>query len=123
MTRFTMLFFIGAFGYGFLELLWRGHTHWTMFVLGGLCMYTLFTVFTHMEHSSIFTKAIVGGFIITAAEFLTGCIINLLLHWNVWSYASSPFNILGQVCLPYSVLWAVLSVPIAYLCEALKKFI
>ena len=36
MTRLIVLFLIGSFGYGSLELLWRGFTHWTMALTGGL---------------------------------------------------------------------------------------
>ena len=30
-----MLFLSGGAAYALLETVWRGHTHWTMFVLGG----------------------------------------------------------------------------------------
>ena len=32
-----ILFLFGGTGYAMLELLWRGFTHWSMFVLGGVC--------------------------------------------------------------------------------------
>ena len=32
-----LLFPIGSAGYGLVETLWRGHTHWTMLVAGGVC--------------------------------------------------------------------------------------
>ena len=32
-----ILFLFGGTGYALLELLWRGFTHWSMFVLGGVC--------------------------------------------------------------------------------------
>lgn len=36
-----ILFFIGGRLYTWFELLWRGYTHWTMFILGGLCFVIL----------------------------------------------------------------------------------
>lgn len=29
--------------------------------------------------------------------------------WNVWDYSDQPFNLLGQICLSYTLLWIPLS--------------
>lgn len=29
--------------------------------------------------------------------------------WNVWDYSNMPFNLLGQICLPFTVIWFFLS--------------
>ena len=31
-----VLFSIGAMGYGLIEILWRGYTHWSMLTAGGI---------------------------------------------------------------------------------------
>lgn len=123
MLRFLTLFTIGGTGYFLIEILWRGYSHWTMFVLGGLCFFSLFTTFTLMHNAPILIKAITGGLIITVMEFVTGCVVNLLLDWNVWNYSNAPFNILGQICLPYTILWSLLCIPIAYLCLFVEQYI
>ena len=28
---------------------------------------------------------------------------------NVWNYSALPLNIMGQICLPFSLLWLLLS--------------
>lgn len=43
--------------------------------------------------------------LITAAEFATGLVVNLLLGWQVWDYSAEPANLLGQICLRYSFYW------------------
>lgn len=123
MSKFVTLFLIGGAGYCTLELLWRNYTHWTMFILGGLCLYLLFTAFNFFEQSPLIVKALIGGTIITVMEFLTGCIINILLKWNIWNYSSVPFNLFGQICLLYSVFWVLLSIPIYYLCKLFRQYI
>ncbi len=45
---------------------------------------------------------------VTAVEFIFGVVFNVLLKMNVWDYSNLPFNILGQVCLLYTLLWGVL---------------
>ena len=51
----------------------------------------------------------IGSTIITVLEFITGCIVNLWLGWNVWDYSNLPLNLLGQICLPFSILWYFIS--------------
>ena len=43
--------------------------------------------------------------LITAAEFATGLVVNLLLGWQVLDYSAEPANLLGQICLRYSFYW------------------
>ena len=50
-----------------------------------------------------------GCAIITALEFVTGCIVNLWLGWDVWDYSRYKFNVLGQISLRSSVGWYFLS--------------
>lgn len=121
--RFVILFLIGSVGYSALEIMWRGYTHWTMFVLGGLCFYVLYNVFSLMDSYPVLLKALAGGAVITAAELVTGCIINLSLHWNVWNYSLVPYNFLGQICLLYSLIWVALCIPLSYLCSAFKVYL
>lgn len=104
-----ILFGGGGLLYILVELLWRGYSHWTMFLLGGLCF---FYAGIQNEHTSwekpLLLQSVQVALFITAAEFITGCIVNLWLGWNVWDYSGMPFNISGQICLPYSLLWVPL---------------
>lgn len=123
MLRFIILFLTGAVGYSMLEIIWRGYTHWTMFVLGGLCFFALYNLFSLLGTTPVLIKAVLGGVLITAAEFVSGYIVNIRLHWNVWSYAYMPHNFMGQICLTYSLLWVGLCVPLSYLCTFFRHYI
>ena len=37
LNKYLFLFDVGGLLYVLIELIWRGHSHWTMFILGGLC--------------------------------------------------------------------------------------
>lgn len=109
-----MEFILGLIGgrlYTWIELLWRGWTHWTMFLLGGGCFVVLglLNEYKIPWHWCLLRQAVVGACIVTGFEFLTGCIVNLWLGWGVWDYSDLPFNICGQVCLYYFLLWIPLS--------------
>ena len=97
---------IGGFIYVCLELLWRGRSHWTMFVLGAVCFVILGCINELFTWSMpIWKQAAIGTAIITVLEFATGCVVNLWLGWNVWDYSNTFMNLLGQICLPYIILW------------------
>lgn len=123
MLRFMILFFTGAVGYSVLEIIWRGYTHWTMFILGGICFVLLYGLFEHIPTYPVIVKAALGGALITVLEFISGYIVNIRLHWNVWSYSYMPHNFLGQICLGYSLLWTLLCVPLSYLCSFFRHYI
>ena len=110
---------IGAAGYGGLELLWRGYTHWTMLVLGGLCFLLIYAIATRLRRLSPMRKWTLCAAGITLMEFCTGCAVNLRLGWNVWDYGGVPGNLLGQICPRYALLWFLLSVP----CCGLSRFL
>lgn len=53
-----------------------------------------------------------GTVFITGVEFIFGCIFNISLGMNVRNYDNMPFNLLGQICLPFSLLWLLLCIPV-----------
>lgn len=111
---------IGAAGYSLLEILWRGHTHWSMTLAGGVCLPLIYRVHAGERHCLAVRSVICSG-IITTVEFAVGVVVNLLLGWQVWDYSGLRFNLMGQVCLLYSLLWCLLSAAICPVCRALKK--
>ena len=44
-SEFLVVFGIGSFLYGFIEVMFRGFTHWSMFLTGGIIFYLLYTLF------------------------------------------------------------------------------
>ena len=105
-----ILWLIGGLLYMGIELMWRGYSHWTMFVLGGICFVLLGRINEVIPwNMPLWLQGLIGTAIITGLEFITGCIVNLWLGWNVWDYSNVPFNVLGQICLPYILLWIPIS--------------
>lgn len=115
------IFIIGAVLYSGMEILFRGFTHWTMFLAGGLCITILYHIFARKKDIALWKKCLIGTLVITIIEFSFGCVVNLLLHWNVWDYSHFRFNLLGQVCLLYTALWFILSAPLAWFAKLLQK--
>lgn len=113
----SAIFTFGGIAYGLLELLWRGRTHWSMVLTGGVCFLSLYKIFKKLSNLSLLIKCILGSSIITIIEFCVGCVVNIWLKLKVWDYSKLPFNIKGQICLLYSTLWSLICIPINYLCK------
>lgn len=113
------VFALGSILYGLTEILWRGWTHWTMLLCGGIC-FTLMYLVSGSELSLV-KKWLLSTCIITTVEFVAGCIVNLRLHWQVWDYSSLPFNLLGQICPRFILMWFALSIPGVALCTLLHR--
>ena len=117
----TVVFLLGGVSYSLIEILWRGYTHYTMVLLGGVCFLSLYKLFNLMKDYSLLEKCVAGALLITTLEFTVGCFVNLVFHMNVWNYSSMPFNLLGQVCLVYSTLWGFLCIPINFLTKKIHS--
>ena len=114
-------FMLGGVGYGLLELIWRGRTHFSMVLTGGACLVAICAVNEKMKKRNIFLRASVCAAAITAAEFAVGMVVNRLLGMDVWNYGGMPGNVLGQICPLYSFLWFLLCVPICFTVERMGK--
>lgn len=108
--KYLFLFIVGGFAYFYMEILYRGFSHFSMIVCGGLAFIFcgLLNQNTHYQ-LTIPIQMIFSCFIITTLEFITGYIVNIRLHWNIWDYSSLPYNLYGQICLTYSLIWFILS--------------
>ena len=108
--KYFILGIIGGAVYVLLEMLWRGYSHWTMFLLGAVCFILIGLLNEVFEWDTpLILQMFCGCAIITALEFITGCIVNLWLGWEVWNYSQYKFNVLGQISLRSSVGWYFLS--------------
>ena len=109
--KYIFLFIIGGFSYFYLEILFRGFSHFSMIICGGLA-FVLCGALNQFAHFniSIITQMLLSAIIITLLELATGYIVNIKLRWNVWDYSSLPYNFHGQICAAYSFIWMLLSI-------------
>ena len=109
--KYLFLSLIGGTIYYCIELIYKGgESHWSMFVLGSICFVILGLLNEFLSwETPLWKQMTYGAIIITALEFITGCIVNLWLCWNVWDYTGVWGNILGQICLPFTIIWFFLS--------------
>lgn len=108
--KLGFLFIVGALIYLVVEILWDGNTHWTMGLLGGVCFVSIGGLNEFLNWNlAIWKQCLLGSLLITTLEFVFGVILNIWLGLNVWDYSTLPLNIKGQICLPFSLIWIVMS--------------
>ena len=122
LLEYLSIYVFGGIGYGSLEILWRGRTHWTMIVTGGVCSVLMYLIATR-SREPLWKKWIMSAAVISAAEFAVGCIVNLKLGWNVWDYSAMPLNLMGQICPRFSFVWLCLSIPGIFISQLIKKYV
>jgi hypothetical protein len=118
MKKYAVLFMMGGTLYPACEILCRGRTDFSMALAGGTCVCLIDRICNEkLRAMPLSVKCFAGSGIITAVEFLTGVIVNLILKMDVWDYSQMPMNILGQICLPFSILWYAATLPAMMLGE------
>ena len=109
-NKAVILFLIGAAAYALIEVAFRGYTHWTMAVLGGILFLMLGGLNEWIPwEMPLVLQCIIGAVMVTVAEFLAGLILNMWLGLGIWDYSDVPGNILGQICPQFSLAWLGLS--------------
>ena len=103
----SVLFCIGGGSYYGLELLWRGRSHSTMFVLGGACFLLIGQLNRVEPKLPLIPRMAAGSGICTAGELLFGMLFNQ--NYRIWDYRHQPWNLGGQICLMFTLLWIPLS--------------
>ena len=111
----SVLFCLGGALYVGLEFLWRGFSHISMFLAGGLCFLLIGHLGEVKPRLPLPLRILAGAGIITMVELGTGLLVNR--NYTVWDYRGQPGNFLGQICPAFCLLW----LPISWLAGAVYK--
>lgn len=102
-----------------LEMLWRGRSHISMFVAGGICFLLLGQLNRVKPRLPLALRCLAGAGIITCVELAAGLLANR--DYSIWDYRQLPLNYHGQICLVYSLLWIPVSLFAIALHNTLEK--
>ena len=109
MKEALALIFCGGTAYVAVELCWRGRSHWSMFLLGGVLFWLIGLMDEVWPGAPLSIQVALGTWTIVCAEFLTGMAVNRLLGLGVWDYTNQKHNLMGQICLPFAAWWTGLA--------------
>lgn len=113
--------------YFFLEVVWKtlhgkaDSISWTMLLLAIVLAVPLERCGAEMPwNTPLCLQAFSCGICITVAEFMSGLVLNVWLGLGIWDYSGLPLNIMGQICLPFTLIWCVLSMPAIVILDWLR---
>lgn len=122
LIKYPVLFITGGTLYVFIEILWRGYSHITMFFLGGLCFILVGLINeSYLTYKlPLWVQQLLSCIIITVLELVFGLVFNIWLGLNICNYSRIKYNFMGQICLRYSIFWFFLSLPAIILDDYLR---
>lgn len=118
--KYTSLLLIGGAIYYCIEILVRGFSHWTMFLVGGICFILVGIINEITPKMPLIWQMLLSAVIITTVEFVSGCILNLWLGLSIWDYTDEFGNILGQICPKHTLYWFLLSAVAVFLDDFIR---
>lgn len=106
-SEYVFLLVLGGVLYYEFEMFFRGFSHWSMFLLGGICFVFCAQQGIWTEWKEPLWKQVAWCIIfVISCEFITGIIVNKYFQWNVWDYTGLPLQLMGQICLPFAIIFS-----------------
>ena len=124
-----VLWITGGLFYFYLEIAFRNYSHYSMILCGGTCFLIVGMIGDYiLEKEKNIIKALIlimyfGALTITTLELFTGIIVNIIFDMRVWNYSDMKYNVYGQICFYYTMLWALLSLLCVYVTRLMEECI
>lgn len=122
--KYLLLGSVGGIIYALIELAFRGYTHISMVVLGGVCFLLIGSINERFDWKTpLWLQMLISAITITVLEFISGCILNIWMGLGVWDYSNQWGNILGQICPAFFIAWYFISLPAIILDDYLRYWL
>ena len=119
--KYIFLFWLMGATYCAMEVIARGHTHWSMIVLAGIVGITVGRLNEKFPwEMDLLLQAIIGTVVALVWELVFGLIFNVWLGLNIWDYSNLPFNLWGQICPQFAILWFMLAFVIIFVDDIMR---
>ena len=113
-ARNSLKCLFGGVGYGLIEVIWRGYTHPSMVVTGGLCFAMICSVNGRLAHRPLWLRSAACAAGVTLTEFCVGILVNRVCNMGVWDYSDKWMHLLGQICPLYTAFWFGLCLALSF---------
>lgn len=121
------IWFLMGMVYFVIEGIWRipkgGDANISMLFVGGLCGLLIGSInqIPKFYNMSVFKQSLIGTGIVLVIEYIAGYILNIKMGLDIWDYSDMFFNINGQICLEFGLIW-LLIMPAAIWLEDFIRF-
>ena len=121
------LFLSCGFIYCMIEILFRGWSHWSMFVLAGfLGVFCVDSINNTLSFDCDYiVQILISTILCTIGEGISGIILNIWLQLNVWDYSKMTFGtfFFGQCNVLFCFAWMLIISIIIFYCDAYNYYI
>lgn len=122
--RKIILFLVGFCVYITIECLFRSYSYPLMGICGGIMLIVLDEFNNRISWDmDILAQGCLGSIVITLIEFIIGKSLKILSLPPMWDYSNIPFNIDGIICLPFSIIWILLSIVGILVADAINYYV
>ena len=112
--KILAIWFLMGMVYFVIEGIWRipkgGYANISMLAVGGLCGLLIGSInqIPKFYNMSVWRQAVIGTVIVLIIEYIAGYILNIKMGLDIWDYSDMYFNVNGQICLEFGLLWFLL---------------
>lgn len=118
------MFLVGYFCYMGIEVMFRGYTYILMGITGGIAFIIIDKINNIFSFDmDVLLQSTIGSAIITLFELVIGLGLKFFNLPAMWDYSNLPFNYKGVICLPFSILWILLSFFVILLADAINYYL
>ena len=120
-----ILFLTGFCIFITIEVLFRQYSYVWSGVLGGVSILLLDEINNNISWDlDLFWQAMIGGVEVTTLELITGLIAKYTpLLPIMWDYSNLPLNFDVIICIPFFIIWVLLSVVGILLADAINYYV
>lgn len=123
LLKTIFLFLSGFCIYITIEVCFRGYSYPLMGCCGGLMLVLLDKINDKISWDmDLILQGCIGSGIITMMELVIGKTLKHIGS-SMWDYSSLPVNYDGVICLPFSLIWIVISIIGIMIADAINYYV
>lgn len=120
----VVLSVVGGLSYGIIELIYRQKTYYLMILCGAIAVILLDKINDYISWDmDILLQGCIGSLIITGMEFIIGNLYLMGIVPKMWDYSNVWLNYKGIICLPFSLIWILLSICAILLADTINYYV
>lgn len=124
LSKYLFMAYIGFTTYISIEVIYKSTSHWIMGICGAIAFLILDSLNDYISWDmDLLLQGCIGSLVITFMEFVIGNMYLVGLVPKMWDYSNMWMNYKGIVCIPFSLLWILLSIGAIFLADSINYYV
>lgn len=122
--KYIILFLVGYCVYISIEVTFRNYSFPLMGIVGAVSFILIDRINEVIPwDTDLIIQSIFGSLIVTIFELVVGEGLKIFNQPPMWDYSSLPLNFDGVICLPFSLIWILLSAIAIILADSINYYL